>query len=405
MHLGQTLKFLEPMHMFARADWIHRDRVLAWSGALLTIEAALLALGAFWSYGAFPSVGASNPTDFVSFYAAGKLALSGSSTLSYVHTAHAAAEVAAIGYGHPYIYFYYPPTFLLWCASLALLPPLVAFLSFEALSLGAWIVITNRILRASGWRWIVPTLAYPAVGWTLFLGQNSLLTAALLGATTLLLDDRPILAGIMLGTICYKPDLALVAPIALAAGGHWRAFGAASLTVAFWIVLSIGLFGIHIWLDYWKALTGSAVVYNTRVTLWLYITPYGAVRVLGGGARLGWIIQAGIAGIAASMVAWIWRRNPGTAVRSAALASGMLLTAPIALMYDLMILMVAIAWLVRIGRKSGFLKWEKLILCFCFVVPLVSPLLGEKIHVPLGPLAPAAILALCLKRTVRPNLV
>src|SRR5215469_1963000 len=100
----------------SRADWLTRDRILAWSGVLLTLEAIVLVVTALWSYGFFPRIGASSPNDFISFYAAGKLALAGTPALSYVQSAHAAAEIAAIGHDHSYVYFYYPPTFLLWCA-------------------------------------------------------------------------------------------------------------------------------------------------------------------------------------------------------------------------------------------------------------------------------------------------
>jgi hypothetical protein len=79
----------------------------------------------------------------------------------------------------------------------------------------------------------------------------------------------------------------------------------------------------------------------------------------------------------------------------------MLLTAPLALMYDLLLLTVSIAWLVRTGTATGFLPWEKLVLFFCFIVPLVSRYLGQATHIPLGPLAPAAVLAVCLVRTAR----
>jgi len=399
-HGGETTV----IRALSRADWLNRDRVLAWSGVLLTLEAILLVVTLLWSYGFFPSIGAPSPTDFVSFYAAGKLTLAGTPALSYVRSAHAAAETAAIGLGHPYVYFYYPPTFLLWCAPLALLPLRAAFLVFEASSLGAWLLVANRILREPGWTWIVPVLAYPAVIWTLFLGQNAFVTAALLGATTLLLDKRPIVAGITLGLICYKPQLALIAPIALAAGGFWKTFGAAALTVALCVFLSAILFGTGIWPEFITALKGSGAVYNSDVTLGTYITSYGAVRILGGSPALGWLIQLVVSSIAAGAVAWIWRRNSDSAVRSAALASGMLLSAPVALMYDMTLLMVAMAWLVRVGRDTGFLAWEKLTLAFCFLVPSMSLWMAQAFHVPIGPLAPGAILILCLVRAVRGNL-
>jgi hypothetical protein len=83
------------------------------------------------------------------------------------------------------------------------------------------------------------------------------------------------------------------------------------------------------------------------------------------------------------------------------LAAGILLSVPLALVYDLLIVTVAIGWLVRAGRGTGFLPWEKLVLFGCFVVPLVSCHLGQATRIPVGPLAPATLLVLALVRTLR----
>jgi hypothetical protein len=245
-------------------------------------------------------------------------------------------------------------------------------------------------------------LAYPAVFWTMGIGQNAFLTAALLGAMTLVLDERPIIAGVLLGMLCYKPHLALLAPVALAAGGYWRTFAAAATTVAALVGLSVTLFGLDTWHDYLMVLAGSSAVYETgRVDLAGFVTPYGAARVLGAGADAARVLQGAASLMVAMVVGWIWRRDPGPAERAAALAAGILLSVSLALIYDLLLLTVAMAWLVRAGRGTGFLPWEKLALFFCFLVPLVARHLGQETHIPLGPLAPAALLAVCVVRTQR----
>ena len=337
------------------ADLLNRDRILAWCGILLALEVLFLGFMVLWHHDAFFRIDPPTSTDFVSFYAAGKLALAGTPALAYDQAAHAAAEAAATAAGIEYRFFFYPPVYLLWCAPLALLPYLVAFVLFQAATLAAWLLVMRRILQVQGWAWCVPVLAFPAVFWTLGQGQNSFLTAALLGAMTLLLDARPAAAGVALGMLCYKPHLALLAPVALAAGGRWRTFAAAAATVAALVGLSVALFGVQTWRDYLTALAGSQAVYETgRINLAGFVTPYGAARVLGAGARHG----AGAAGrgfhLVVVLVGWIWRRDPGPAVRSAALAAGILLSVPLALVYDLLLTTVAIGWLVRQGRSPGF---------------------------------------------------
>ena len=386
----------------AWADWLNRDRVVAWGGILLALEALFFGFMVMWHHGFFGRIDRPTTTDFVSFYAAGKLALAGTPALAYDQAAHAAAEVAATAPGIGYQYFFYPPVYLLLCAPLALLPYMVAFVLFQAVTLGLWLLVMRRILNVTGWDWCVPMLAYPAVFWTLGIGQNAFLTAALLGATTLLLDERPIGAGMLLGMVCYKPHLALLAPVALAAGGRWRSFAAAAAMVAALVALSVALFGIDTWRDYLTALAGSGAVYETgRIELTGFVTPYGAARILGVGAHAAQMAQAAVSVLAAAATGWIWWRDPGPAARSAALAAGILLSVPLALIYDLLLLTVAIAWLVRAGRATGFLPWEKWVLFVCFLVSLASRYFGQATHIPIGPLAPALLMAVCLVRTHR----
>ena len=62
-------------------------------------------------------------------------------------------------------------------------------------------------------------LAYPAVLINIGHGQNGFLTAALLGGALVILDRRPIVAGILFGLLVYKPQFGLMIPLALIAGG------------------------------------------------------------------------------------------------------------------------------------------------------------------------------------------
>lgn len=389
------------MNRLSRAGWLDRDRIVAWSGILLAVEVLFLGFVVLWQHGVFGPLGPTT-TDFVSFYAAGRLALAGTPALAYDRAAHAAAEIAVTVPGIDYQFFFYPPVYLLWCVPLALLPYLAAFVLFQATTAAAWLLVMRRILREPGWTWCVPVLAYPAVFWTLGLGQNAFLTAALLGGVTLLLDARPGIAGVLLGLLCYKPHLALLAPLALAAGGRWRTIGAAAATVAAVVGLSVALFGLDPWRAWLATLAGSQAVYESgRIDLAGFVTPYGAARVLGAGAGVAQGLQGTASVLTALVVGWVWRRDPGPAERSAALAAGILLSVPLALVYDLLLLTVAIGWLVRAGRATGFLAWEKLAFAFCFMVPLLSRHFGQATHVPLGPLAPAALLALSVVRTAR----
>jgi hypothetical protein len=389
--------------IFRSAVFLGRRRVLLWSGALLVPEVVIFTIVMLWALGVF---GVSRPpvaADFPSFYAAGSLVLAGTPELAYDQLAHWAAEQAVGGENYPYNYFFYPPPFLLICAPLALLPYAMAFVVFEAGTLLLYLLAVRRIAAIGGWAWCIPALAFPAVFWCLGLGQNACLTAGLFGAGTLAIDERPARGGAILGMLCYKPHFGLLVPVALAAGGHWKAFLAAAASVAAIVGATLALFGVETWARYLIAFAGSGTVYGSgKVMLSGYITAFGAARLIGAPNDLAIAVQIVVSLVSAGIVAWIWRLKASLPVRGAALIAGTLLSVPMAILYDLLLISVCIAWIVRVARERGFLSWEKLLLMALYIISLVSLFVGLRYHVPLGPLAPAIVLALCLRRTRQP---
>jgi hypothetical protein len=379
--------------------WLTRDRIIAGSQVLLLVELTILVMLALWQHGAITGQVSRTSSDFVSFYAAGKLALAGTPALTYNQAAHFLAEQQFMVAGAPYQFFFDPPVFMLLMAPLALLPYYVSFYAFEFATLAAFLLVMRQVLREPGWAWIAPVLAFPAVFWTLGLGQNAFLTAALVGGFTLLVDRRPALAGMLLGLVCYKPHFGLLAPVGLAFGGHRRAFAAAGASVAVLVGLSVALFGTATWQAYFITLANSNAVYASgRIDYAGIVTPFGAARLLGFGSGPSYLAQVAVTGSMLLLVAWSWRRRPNRSVRAATLLSATLLAVPLALLYDSLLLLVAVGWLVREGRKSGFLPWEKTTLLAVYLATLVEYAVGEAVHLPLGPLVTMAVLLLGLRR-------
>ena len=54
----------------------------------------------------------------------------------------------------------------------------------------------------------------------------------------------------------------------------------------------------------------------------------------------------------------MWRSRISYSLKAAALATGTLLITPYLFMYDMMVLAIPVAFLVRIGLKSGFRRYE-----------------------------------------------
>jgi hypothetical protein len=277
---------------------------------------------------------------------------------------------------------------------------MAAFLVFEAATLALYLIVARRILGERSWAVLVPLLAFPAVFWTLGLGQNAFLTAALFGAGSLWIDRRPVLAGLLFGALCYKPHFGLLIPVALAAGGHWRAFAAACVSTTALFALSLILFGWETWHGFLASAAQSHVAYESgQVTFGGFVSPFGALLLLGGTRTAAYAVQAGATIAAGLLVVFVWRRRPPLPIRAATLAAATLVAIPVVLVYDLMLAAIAALWLIR--DQNGLPAWEKAVLAALFVIPFNARGIAEAWHFPVAPLIAVALLALTVMHAYR----
>jgi alpha-1,2-mannosyltransferase len=383
----------------ASVNWLTRRRVLIGAGVLLALQLAAFGFLVAGTHGWIVPLERPTTTDFVSFYAAGALANAGTPALAYDHAAHLAAEEAAVAAGIRYQFFNYPPTFLPLCAVLAWLPYLAAFILFEAATLVLYLWVACRILGERSAAAIVALLAFPLVWWNIGLGQNAFLTAGLFGAATLLVDRRPVAAGLLFGALCYKPQFGLLLPLALAAGGQWRAFAAAAASTATVVLLSLALYGVASWQAWFAAAGASPAIYESgRILFAGMANIFGAARLLGVAPAWAYALQAAASLAAAGIVVVVWRKRLSLPVRAATLATATIVAAPLVLLYDLLLGAVAACWLVR-GRALA--AWEAALLIALSLVLLDGRGLAEGWHVPAFPLAALALFAISLARAQR----
>jgi hypothetical protein len=378
-------------------EWLNERRLFAYSAILFVIELATALFLTAGTYGLIVPLNVPTTTDFVSFYAAGQLVDAGAPADAYLKPEHFAAEQRATAPGISYVFFYYPPIFLLLCALFGMAPYLAAFAVFEGLTLVACVLAVKRILGGVGWRCLIPVLAYPAIFINIGVGQNGLLTAALFGGATLLIDTNPILAGLLFGAVCYKFHFGILIPVALIAGGRWRAVAAATAMVAGLAGLSLSLFGWETWRNFLDAITSSQGTYATgKVDFAAFTNVFGALRLMGASPALAYALQGVTTLVMAVLVGLVWRRGLSLPVRAAILTAGTVAAAPLSLFYDLVLAGIAMAWLVRDGRENGFLKWEKTTLVLVFLAPALARGLGTAWHAPIAAAAPVALAGICV---------
>ena len=315
------------------------------------------------------------PTDFINVWAAGRLVLDGLPAQAYDWDIQKQVEVAKLGKDFVgYFAWHYPPPFLFVASLLAQLPYKVAFIGWVVISFLPFLVAVRAIVgRNFGY---LLALAIPMAFINALVGQNGFLTAALIGGALYLIPIRPVLAGICLGLLTYKPQYGLLFPIMLIAGGHWRVFISAGVTAVVLATASWLAFGIESWLAFfhWMPKFSQAFLTEGKAPWWKLQSIFSLVRYFGGSEPLGWAFQWVLTASVAVVLALMWRSRLPYTMKAAALAAGALLTTPYLFMYDMMVLAIPIAFLVRIGLKGGFRAYElsalgavvALIVCYMF---------------------------------------
>jgi arabinofuranan 3-O-arabinosyltransferase len=339
-------------------------------------------------------------SDFVDVWAAGYLALGGHAATAYHWPTHKVVEASALGHGFDGYYgWHYPPVFLFVAVALAALPYTLSFLVWTISTFLTYLAAIRAIIgERSGY---LLAAAFPPVLANFFVGQNGFLSTALIGGTLILLERRQaVLAGILLGLLTYKPHLGLLFPIALAAGGEWRTIAAAAITALLIALASYLVFGDASWLAFIEHIgESSQTILAEGKAGWSKLqTAFGLVRTLGGSEALALTVQAVVGLAAASAIALLWRSRAPYEIKAAALGTGSLLATPYLYTYDLLILAVPLAYLLRLGRAQGFLPHElpvigvACLLILSFILPIVN--------VPVGFIAVLLVAALIAHRAL-----
>jgi hypothetical protein len=343
--------------------------------ALFVINATFFP-AAFAAHGwIFDDHGLGIPTDFVNVWSAGKLALQGYPALAYDWDIQKQVQVAVLGQSYQGNFaWHYPPPFLMVAALLAQFPYAVAFIGWAAISLVPYLAVMRAIIgRNFG---VLLAAGFPVVLTNILVGQNGFLTASLIGGTLYLIPIRPVLAGVCLGLLSYKPQYGLLFPLVLIAAAQWTVFftaaiAAISLALASWLV-----FGTASWQAFvdWMPMFSQAFLTEGRAPWGKMQSIFAVVRYFGGSEGWAWLAQWLMTGSVAALLAFLWRGRFSYPLKAAALAAGSLLVTPYLFLYDLMVLAIAIAFLVRIGLREGFQRYELTALGLVVALLMLFPL-------------------------------
>ena len=374
------------------APWITRERLMQWGTFWALLALVLLAHNTV----AFPPSGVSRGGDFINYWSGALLAADGRPGLAYDPERYLAFQQALAGTGFGWRIYSYPPVMMLLCWPLTLLSLVRALLAWSLFGIGlcAW-----SLSRLVGWRMaIVATIGAPAAFFNLVDGQNGYYTAALLVWGLTLAERRPMLAGLLLGLLCSKPQLGVLLPVALVAGRQWRALAAAAAWAILLLAASTILLGPDAWLGFFDQMVLERKLLQFDSSTWAGMpTVFVLMRMAGADLTAAYLMQGVSAISAAAAVALLWyRRNP-FGVKSAGLAVGTFLVTPHAYYYDMIVLIFAAAWLANEAVKTGFLPWEKIAILILLILPALS-LLPALAGFQIGPILLWLTMAVILRR-------
>jgi arabinofuranan 3-O-arabinosyltransferase len=332
--------------------------------------------------------------DFGWMWLSGRFAVSGNSTQIFDYSTFSAAQIALFGHDNcPFITPYvYPPIYLFMTYFLGFMPYLIAF--------AVWVLATLFLYGTAVYT-IVPRRAAVIAAMSPFFvavnadfGHNGFITAGLVGFSLAFLERRPWLSGIFLGLLSYKPHVGLLFPLALLASRNWRALASATAAT---VIIGFGAafaFGPESWASFLHTLLDrqSTLSPDSAVPLALH-SVFGLLRWVETSGRVSWGGHLIVAAIVAPTVWVVWAKPIPFSLKAAVLCIGSAMVPPYILFYDLCILTIAVAFLVRDGMSRGFLPGERTVILICFAALFL-------VQVPIGPVVCATLIFLAGRRIV-----
>lgn len=356
-----------------RAIEIRDLRLLAAIGVIVGLYGWLVFGATFNHDGALGPRYNAPGTDWIVFFSAARAYLTGNLPLIFDGDRFTAYQNHAFAYWlsaqlpfHPWLY---PPHYLLLILPFCLLPFGLSYAAFQAVTFLALIAAIWRYAEDSEWRWllIAGLILAPATSVNVVSGQNAFLSAALLLGGFQLLRRHPVLAGVLLGVLTFKPTMWLMVPVALLAAREWRALASATVTALALSAASVAVLGpelMRFWLQIMIA--PPADFYQNWLEwgrLW-GVSVFTCAMVLGAPHLLATMVQGAATLSAAAIVYWAYRHSLARDRQLAILLAATILAGPHVSAYDTLLLAIAAMLACRRIIEDG---WP-----FAYLIPMLA---------------------------------
>ena len=323
-----------------------------------------------------------------------------------INRSHAAWLGAPLDF-HPWVY---PPPALLLFLPFGLLPYMLSYWSFLALSAAGMV--------AALWPWaasprdrallLLGVALSPFTAFNIGAGQLGFMLTALFAGAVWLLPKRPVIAGLLFSLVVLKPTFGLMIPFALVAGRHWRALVSCSAGVFALCAASTLAFGPGLWRG-WFGFVGGADPRFAGVVDALHRfdqSVFTSLHILGASHAKANLAQVAAALFSALCVSLAFARPNTWQSRLVILLSAAMLAGPHVAGYDA-VMLAAATTLVLLDARRG--QAAASMLCLATIVwlsaaitpPALIALLGQRWLTTLSacmPLLTAALMAETLRQ-------
>jgi hypothetical protein len=383
------------------AAWLTERRVRR-HAALLGLCLWLVYAISLWTPGMRDRAGIVKGADFLHFYTLGLLANQGRGADLYDAYAQKAESERLVPHSKGFFFQpVYGPQVALLFAPLARLPYPAAAVLWMAISAALYGVCCHAVWRRcpqlGRHRGTVLLLAFasPAFFNLIAHGQTSALALACFTLAYLALEaKRPLLAGLAVGMLIYKPQLGLVAAVVFVFAGQWKVVLGAVAGAAAQLALGWAAWGSSVMEQYWRTLwmlgEMSSVLepklyqMHSLRAFWKLLLPWDSPAL--------WLYVA-TAGVVLVGVVWAWRTRTPLWLRYSWFLLATVLAAPHLTVYDLVILAPAMLLLGNWALGNPEHRWSPAMRVL-FYLTYALPLLGavtQVTHVQLSVVAFAAM--------------
>jgi len=285
-------------------------------------------------------------TDFIHFYVLGSLALNGQATALYDYKAQAAHAAALVpeSSGVYYLPIYGPQMSLLF-APLARLPYAWALLVWSLITTSIYVLCcaafwrTCAALRCDRSIVVILAAGSPAFFNLVAHGQNSAIALACFTAAFFALrHEKRFLAGLVIGTLIYKPPLGFAVACVFVCTFEWRIVGGAIVGAVAQLGAAWGYYGRDVMVAYWHSVLDVREIsplldikpyqMHSLLSFWKSLVPWPDLAV-------GLYIAS--AAVMIVVTCLVWRARAPLSLRYAVLLLATVLVSPHLNVYDLVV--------------------------------------------------------------------